>query len=301
MTHIDLFVVIGSCLVGFVVGATGAGGGALMTPMLTAVFGIHPAAAISSDLVSAVFMRPFGAAVHLRKGSVNLKLVRLLAIGSVPMALIGSVIFKYLSNGSSGGNVLRVLLGSVLLLGVAASLGKSILDRRQTISKQGSPGMVGSKDTLPISVQRRSVGNNDYRIIAVGALVGLLVGITSVGSGSLTVVMLLLLYPSFRAQELVGTDIVQSVPLSIAASAGALIFGHVAVAVTLSLILGSVPGVIAGSLLATRIPSSFVRLLVIMVSTAAGVSYVGGPAVFILGAVVLVVAVHQIVALSVQS
>src|SRR5258708_39837604 len=88
--HLNPYMIIGSAVVGLLVGLTGAGGGALMTPMLILLFRVTPTAAISSDLVAAVLMRPFGAAVHLRKGTVNMRLVRLMVLGSVPMAFLGS-------------------------------------------------------------------------------------------------------------------------------------------------------------------------------------------------------------------
>src|SRR5271170_6862723 len=99
--HIDPYIVLGSAIVGFLVGMTGAGGGALMTPMLILLFSVKPATAISSDLVAAVVMRPFGAAVHLRKGTVNLKLVGWMVLGSVPMAFLGSYLLHLLGNSTS--------------------------------------------------------------------------------------------------------------------------------------------------------------------------------------------------------
>src|SRR5262249_46903427 len=96
--HIDPYIVLGSAVIGFLVGMTGAGGGALMTPMLILLFGVTPSAAISSDLVAAVVMRPVGAAVHLRKGTVNSRLVGFMVLGSVPMALLGSFLLHELSH-----------------------------------------------------------------------------------------------------------------------------------------------------------------------------------------------------------
>src|SRR6202051_1367053 len=100
--HIDPYIVLGSAVVGFLVGMTGAGGGALMTPMLILLFGVTPSSAISSDLVAAVVMRPFGAAVHLRKGTVNRRLVGWMVLGSVPMALVGAFLLA-LPGGSFAG------------------------------------------------------------------------------------------------------------------------------------------------------------------------------------------------------
>src|ERR1700758_4987809 len=120
--HIDPYIVLGSAIIGFLVGMTGAGGGALMTPMLILLFGVKPAAAISSDLVAAVLMRPFGAAVHLRKGTVNLNLVKWMVLGSVPMAFLGPFLLKELGNAKSAQANIEKVLGAALLLGAAAML-----------------------------------------------------------------------------------------------------------------------------------------------------------------------------------
>src|SRR5271169_1462290 len=96
--HVDPYIVLGSAVVGFLVGMTGAGGGALMTPMLILLFGIKPSTAISSDLVAAVVMRPIGAIVHLRHGTVNMKLVQWMVLGSVPMAFLGAYILHLMGN-----------------------------------------------------------------------------------------------------------------------------------------------------------------------------------------------------------
>src|SRR5438876_4686436 len=97
--HVDPYIILGAAIIGFLVGMTGAGGGALMTPMLILIFGVTPSSAISSDLVAAVFMRPLGAAVHLRKGTVNMRMVGFMVLGSVPMAFLGSYLLHLLGNG----------------------------------------------------------------------------------------------------------------------------------------------------------------------------------------------------------
>src|SRR5437879_4140889 len=99
--HLDIYIVLGSAIVGLLVGLTGAGGGALMTPMLILLFGITPSSAISSDLVAAVLMRPFGAAVHIRKRTVNFRMVGWMVLGSVPMALVGSYLLHLLGSGAA--------------------------------------------------------------------------------------------------------------------------------------------------------------------------------------------------------
>jgi uncharacterized membrane protein YfcA len=239
MVQIDPYIVLGSTVVGFLVGLTGAGGGALMTPMLILLFGIKPSTAISSDLVAAVVMRPVGAVVHLTKGTVNLRLVGWLVLGSVPMAFLGTFLLHLLGDAASAEKTIEIILGTALLLGAAAMLLRYALDRQQGNAR---PGMVGELTVKPVST------------VVIGMVGGLVVGLTSVGSGSLMIVFLLFLYPMLGANQLVGTDLTQAVPLTLAAALGSLAFGHVEFSVTTSLIIGSVPGVLVGSFLYSRAP-----------------------------------------------
>src|SRR5579863_458610 len=118
--HVDPYIVLGSAVIGLLVGMTGAGGGALMTPMLILLFGVTPSAAISSDLVAAVVMRPLGAAVHLRRGTVNLRLVAWMVAGSVPTAFLGAYLLHRMGSNSKAEHNIQIALGSALLLGAAA-------------------------------------------------------------------------------------------------------------------------------------------------------------------------------------
>src|SRR5437879_11270218 len=136
--HVDVYIVLGSGVVGLLVGLTGAGGGALMTPMLILLFGVKPSAAISSDLVAAVLMRPVGAAVHLRKGTVNLRLVGWMVLGSVPMAFFGSYLLRQLGHGSAAGKKVEIALGVALLVGAAAMVLRYVLDRRSGNQRIGT-------------------------------------------------------------------------------------------------------------------------------------------------------------------
>jgi uncharacterized protein len=258
--HIDPFIVLGSAIIGFLVGMTGAGGGALMTPMLILLFGVQPAAAISSDLVAAVVMRPFGAAVHLRKGTVNLKLVRWMVLGSVPMAFLGAYILHLMGHAKSAQANIKLALGIALLIGACAMVLRYILDRRDGESRTGVV-----HEVVP----------HPLRTVAIGALGGIVVGITSVGSGSLMIIFLLFLYPMLGAKQLVGTDLTQAVPLTVAAALGALAFGHVEFGITTSLIIGSVPAVLIGSLLSSSAPDRYIRPMITFVVAASGMKYVG--------------------------
>lgn len=258
--HIDPYIVLGSAVVGFLVGLTGAGGGALMTPMLILLFNVKPAAAISSDLVAAVVMRPVGAAVHLRQGTVNLRLVGWMVAGSVPMAFLGAYLLHLMGNTKSAQNNIEIALGAALLVGAAAMVLRYALDRRGTRTRQA---IVHDITVRPLAT------------LAIGMIGGLIVGLTSVGSGSLMIVLLLFLYPMLGANQLVGTDLTQAVPLTGAAALGALAFGHVEFAVTLSLIIGSVPAVLVGSLFSSRAPDRFIRPAITFVIFASGLKYVG--------------------------
>src|SRR4051794_26032874 len=135
--HIDPYIVLGSAVVGFLVGMTGAGGGALMTPMLILLFGVKPSTAISSDLVAAVLMRPVGAAVHLRRGTVNLKLVGAMVAGSVPMAFIGAYLLHLMGSSSAAEKRVQTALGIALLVGAAAMMLRFALDRRSGEDRSG--------------------------------------------------------------------------------------------------------------------------------------------------------------------
>jgi uncharacterized membrane protein YfcA len=258
--HIDPFIVLGSAVVGLLVGMTGAGGGALMTPMLILLFGVKPSTAISSDLVAAVVMRPFGAGVHLRARTVNLRLVRWMVLGSVPAALVGAYVLRLMGDSKSAQDNIERVLGCALLIGAAAMVLRYVLDRR---SGNGRDATIHQLVPRPLPT------------IAIGIIGGIIVGITSVGAGSLMIVLLLFVYPRIGAKQLVGTDLTQAVPLTLAAATGALIFGHVKFAVTASLILGSVPAVLVGSYLSSTVPDRYIRPAIAFAIFASGLKYVG--------------------------
>jgi uncharacterized membrane protein YfcA len=258
--HIDPYIVLGSAIVGLLVGMTGAGGGALMTPMLILLFGVSPSAAISSDLVAAVVMRPVGAAVHLRRGTVNRRLVGWMVLGSVPMAFLGAYLLHLMGHAKSAQHNIETALGAALLVGAAAMTLRYVLDRRA-----GESRAADVRELVP----------RPARTVAIGMIGGVVVGITSVGSGSLMIILLLFLYPTIGAKQLVGTDLTQAVPLTAAAALGALAFGHVEFGVTTSLILGSVPAVLIGSLLSSSAPDRYIRPVITFAVTASGLKYVG--------------------------
>ena len=256
----NIDVVVGSAVVGFLVGLTGSGGRALLTPMLILLFSVKPPTAISSDLVAAVLMRPVGAAVHFRRGMVNLGLVGWMSAGSVPAAFAGAYMAQILGRSKAATGNVETALGAALLLGAGAMVVRSVLDRR---SGREQCGAVGDVIVRPL------------RTLTVGALGGVVVGMTSVGAGSLMVVLLMCIYPTLGVNRLVGTDLVQAVPLSCAAGLGALAFGHVELPLTASIVVGSVPGVFVGSLLSSRAPDRYLRPAITVVIVAVGLKYVG--------------------------
>ncbi len=261
--HLNGYLILGSAVVGLAVGLTGAGGGALMTPMLILLFGVTPASAISSDLVASVVMRPVGAAVHGRARTINWRLVGWLAVGSVPAAFLGAYLLHAIggdSGSSSAQTTVETILGIALLVGAAAMVVRYLMDRR---SPEGPARYVADIEVKPVAT------------LIIGIIGGVIVGMTSVGSGSLIVIALLFLYPRIRANQLVGTDLTQAVPLTLAAAAGTLIWGSVDFGVTWSLIIGSVPAVIVGSLLSSRVPDRFVRPVIVFVIYVSGLKYAG--------------------------
>jgi uncharacterized membrane protein YfcA len=258
--HVDPYIVLGSAVVGLLVGLTGAGGGALMTPMLILLFGITPSSAIASDLVAAVFMRPVGALVHLRKGTVNLRMVGWMVIGSVPMAFLGPYVLKQFGGGAAAQKNVEIALGAALLIGAGGMVLRYVLDRRS-----------GNQRLATIS----ELTVKPLPTLLIGAVGGLIVGMTSVGAGSLMIVLLLFVYPLIGANQLVGTDLTQAVPLTAAAALGALVFGHVEFGVTASIVIGSVPAVLIGSYLSSRAPDKYIRPIIGFVIFASGLKYVG--------------------------
>jgi uncharacterized membrane protein YfcA len=246
--NINPYIVLGSAVVGFLVGLTGAGGGALMTPMLILLFSVKPSTAISSDLVAAVFMRPFGAAVHMSKKTVNFHLVGWMVVGSVPMAFLGAYLLHLLGHAKTSQANIEKALGAALLVGAAAMVIRYFLDRRGGHRRQA---VVHDLVVRPVPT------------VAIGMVGGLIVGMTSVGSGSLMIVMLLFLYPMLGANQLVGTDLTQAVPLTVAA------------ALTTSIIIGSIPAVIVGSFISSSAPDKYIRPAITFVIFASGLKYVG--------------------------
>ncbi len=248
--------------VGIVVGLTGMGGGALMTPALI-FLGVNPTAAVANDLVAASINKSVGATVHWRRGSPNLRLAGLLMIGSVPFALAGGFIVKSVGDSEAQQEFLTTAIGYALLFTAATYTLRMYLQLRYVTARQRP--------------ERRRPQDPGVPTVLVGAIGGLLVGITSVGSGSLIMVSLLLLYPTLSAVRLVGTDLVQAVPLVLAAAIGHVVTEGVAWEVLIPLVLGGTPGTFLGARMAAWVSQSVIRRGIVIVLSLTGLKMLGVP------------------------
>jgi hypothetical protein len=270
---VDPSLVLGGLVVGFVVGLTGMGGGALMTPMLIFVFKVDPLVAVSSDVVASLFMKPAGAIVHIRRRTVNFRLVGWLCLGSVPAAFSGVLLLKALPFGASLDDALEVVLGAALLLASAGLVVRAVLGmtQRQTALGEG-----------PAAPSQPDVVVRPLPTALLGAVAGLLVGMTSVGAGSVIIVVLLLMYPALKASQLVGTDLVQAVPLVAAASLGHLLYGDFSLGLTTSLLIGAIPGAWFGAQVSSRAPGGIIRRALAILLLASGLKLLGVPSGLVL-------------------
>ncbi|MEU7820776.1 sulfite exporter TauE/SafE family protein [Catellatospora sp. NPDC049133] len=269
----DLWVAIAGFGVGVVVGLTGMGGGALMTPLLVLVFGVPPLSAVSSDLVAGAIMKPFGGAVHMRRGTVDKRLVLWLCAGSIPAAFAGVFVAKAV-DGDGMSQVIQSLLGAALLLAASGLVVKAWFGLRDQARAAADPSLREVVEGALARVRVRIIPT-----VLVGAVGGLVVGVTSVGSGSLIVIALMALYPALRPQQLVGTDLVQAVPLVGAAALAHLLFGDFQLALTVALVVGAVPGVLLGAAVSSRAPGGLIRAALTVVLTASGLKLLGASTV----------------------
>jgi uncharacterized membrane protein YfcA len=252
--------------VGTVVGMTGMGGGALMTPILVLFFNINPLTAVSNDLVASAVMKPVGAGVHLRRGTVNKRLVYWLMLGSVPAAFGGVLLARWLGSGADVEHVIKTALGAALLVAAGSLVAKAYLQMRERV--QGKK--VSDDSALSIRIK-------PLPTVLIGIVGGIVVGMTSVGSGSLMIIALLLLYPTLNATSLVGTDLVQAVPLVFSAALAHIIFGDFEFGMTTTLLIGSIPGVYIGARFSSSVSGSLVRKVLIVVLLASGLQMLEVP------------------------
>ena len=220
---------------------TGVGGGSLMTPLLVLLFGFHPATAVGTDLLYASVTKSVGTAVHGKRETVDWQIVGGLAPGSVPAALVTLSLMGYFGvSGAHGAFLLDMLLGGALLVTSIA-----VFFRPWILSLGGSS-------------YRGDGGTADDRqwTVLLGAILGVLVSITSVGAGALGTTALLILYPKLPVARIAGSDIAHAVPLTLIAGIGHWLMGSVDFTLMTALLIGSIPGIIVGSLIATRTSDS---------------------------------------------
>lgn len=261
LTTSALAVLVVSFGVGIVVGLTGMGGGALMTPALI-FLGVNPTAAVANDLVAASVNKTVGASVHWRHGSPNLRLAAFLVVGSVPFAFAGGFIVRAIGGGGEeSDSFVMNAIGVALLVAAATYMLRMYLQLRLVTGGNVAPTEEPTIRPLPTML--------------VGAIGGLLVGITSVGSGSLIMVALLLLYPTLSALKLVGTDLVQAVPLVLAAAIGHVITTGIDWEVLIPLILGGTPGTFLGARMAAWVSQSVIRRGIVIVLSLTGLKLLG--------------------------
>jgi uncharacterized membrane protein YfcA len=253
-------IVVAGFVVGIVVGLTGMGGGALMTPALIFLGVGNASAVVTADLTAAAVSRTAGAVTHAREGSPNLTLALWLIVGSVPAALLGPWLIHGLAGGDpeSLNRILMRCIGIALLFAAATYALRLYLNLRKV---RGTPGVDDPDPTIRPLVT-----------LGVGALGGLLVGVTSVGAGSVIMIALLMLYPGLPPVRLVGTDLVQAVPLVLAAAGSNIVINGLDWHIVVPLVIGSTPGTVLGARLAPKVPQSFIRRGIVVVLTMSGVA-----------------------------
>jgi uncharacterized protein len=281
--HIDWAIALASLLVGFTVGLTGMGGGALMTPILLIFFGISPTAAVSSDLVAAMVMKPVGGGVHVRRRTVRWELVRWLCVGSIPAAFAGVLLLHASGDSATIENTTKLLLGITLTLAAAAMVFKAWLQgRRSALARAGRRVTLATEGKIHVRVPLT---------ILIGAIGGMLVGLTSVGSGSIIIVCLMLTYPELRGAQLVGTDLVQAVPLVSSAALAHILVGDFELGLTASILIGALPAVYVGARLSSKAPDGIIRPALVVVLLASALKLLDVPTGAVGGILLMVVLV----------
>ncbi|APH53925.1 Permease [Granulibacter bethesdensis] len=254
LTHIDPVYLLSGLGVGFLVGMTGVGGGSLMTPLLVLLFGVHSQTAVGTDLLFAAVTKSVGTSVHGFSRTIDWAVVRRLASGSVP-ASAGTLLWLH-SHGGLGPDISRMMayvLGSALLLTAGSLFFRPWLHRiAGTRRKPLPPGLVALLTVL------------------FGICLGMLVSLSSVGAGAIGVTVLIALYPELPMVRIVGSDVAHAVPLTLIAGLGHWMLGAVDTNLLLSLLTGSLPGVIVGALLSSRIPADILRPVLGCILTVVG-------------------------------
>ena len=254
----DWLSALAGLLVGTVVGITGVGGGSLMSPLLILFFGVQPATAVGTDLWFAAITKTFGGFVHHRQDSADLGIVKWLCYGSIPAAVITAILLARSGASPMKGGIISHALGTVLVISAIVTPFRNRLARAMT--------------RVSFDRAERFVRWQPALTVAAGALLGTLVTLTSVGAGAIGATLLLLLYPlRLTSRRLVGTDIVHAIPIALVGGIGHLVIGDVRGMLLLSLLTGSIPGIIIGSRMTRWLPDGVIQPALAVVLMIAGV------------------------------
>ena len=259
--HFDLAQVLCGLLVGTVVGFTGVGGGSLMAPIMILLLGVTPVTAVGTDLWFAAITKSVGGAVHHRHGNADLRVVKWLCIGSIPAALLTVFGLSLFHGGQIRGGLISRLLGAVLLLTAAATIFRPRI--RQ----------IGRQLRLKRRIRFREI--QLPLTIGAGAVLGLLVTLTSVGAGALCATVLVFLFPvRLKIYQIVGTDIVHAIPLTLVAGLGHLWLGNVDARLLFSLLCGSIPGIVLASMATSKLNEQTIQTALSLVLLIVGLRLV---------------------------
>lgn len=236
--------IVSGALVGLLVGMTGVGGGSLMTPLLTIIFGVAPTTAVGTDLAFAAITKSFGTAAHRLHGNIRWDIVRLLCVGSLTTAVISILTLKYVGPVSKNFNhLISISIGISVLLTAG-----SLLYRAKILKwVQNNPNFLPSGNKLRLAT------------VAVGAVIGVLVTVSSIGAGAIGATLILVLYPHLKPAQVAGTDIAYAVPLTALAGAGHWWLGNVHFDLLFGLLLGSVPAIWLGAKLSSALSERTTR------------------------------------------
>ncbi|MDE2357323.1 MAG: sulfite exporter TauE/SafE family protein [Alphaproteobacteria bacterium] len=240
---LDPVYVISGLAVGLLVGLTGVGGGSLMTPLLVLAFGVHPSTAVGTDLIYAAATKSVGAGVHSSRGSVDWRVVGWLSLGSLPAATMTLLVLgRHAAHLNDRHGPISETLGVALIVTALAILFR--------------PALLAATRRAPLRLSARATA---AATVLLGVALGVLVSVSSVGAGAIGMTVLLALYPALPVKRLVGSDIAHAVPLTLISGIGHWLSGTVDVGLLVSLLAGSVPGIVVGSLLSARAPEAVLR------------------------------------------
>lgn len=245
--------------VGLLVGLTGVGGGSLMTPLLTLLFGIHPSVAVGTDLAFASVTKVAGTVAHRYKGTVRWDIVRRLCCGALPAAVLATLLLRHFGTVSAE-------IGQVIRYSIAVSVGLTVI---ALLFKAKLQGWLNDHPEKQLHGQALTMAT-----VACGAVLGALVTVSSIGAGAVGATLLVLLYPRLSPAEIAGTDIAYAVPLTAIAAVGHWWLGSIDWPLLGALLLGSVPGITVGSLAARAVPERFLRGLLAITLTSVALKLV---------------------------